>query len=136
MLLLLSRFVFSSVHDSPPGSAIPGILQARKNIGVGHHFLLQCMKVKRESGVWGRVLCCAWSLGHVPWTAAHQLPLSMQFSRQEYWSGLPCPPPGALPTQGLNPHLCISCTAGGFFTTEPAGKPTEIIRELKCLSIK
>ena len=35
-----------------------------------------------------------------PWTAAHQVPLSMGFSRQEYWSGLPCPPPGDLLTQG------------------------------------
>ena len=35
------------------------------------------------------------------WTVAHQAPLSMGFSRQEYWSGLPCPPP----TQGSNPHL-------------------------------
>ena len=43
-----------------------------------------------------------------PWTAARQAPLFMGFSRQEYWSGLPCPPPGALPTQGLNlSHLCL-----------------------------
>ena len=34
------------------------------------------------------------------WTVAHQAPLSMGFSRQGYWSGLPCPPPGALPSQG------------------------------------
>ena len=40
-----------------------------------------------------------------PWTAAHQAPLSMGFSRQGYWSGLPCPPPGIFPTQGLNPSL-------------------------------
>ena len=40
-----------------------------------------------------------------PWTAAHQVPLSMEFSRQEYWSGLPFPPPGDLLTQGLNLHL-------------------------------
>ena len=39
-----------------------------------------------------------------PWIAAHQTPLSMGFSRQEYWSGLPFPPPGDLP-RGLNPHL-------------------------------
>ena len=42
-----------------------------------------------------------------PWTVAHQAPLSMEFSRQEYWSGVPCPPPGNLPTQGLKagvPH--------------------------------
>ena len=38
-----------------------------------------------------------------PWTIAHQTPLSMGFSRQEYWSGLPFPPPGALPNPGIEP---------------------------------
>ena len=38
-----------------------------------------------------------------PWTLAHQAPLSMGFSRQEYWSGLPCPPPGDLPNPGVEP---------------------------------
>ena len=38
-------------------------------------------------------------------TEPHQAPLSMGFSRQEYWSGLPYPPQGIFPTQGLNPHL-------------------------------
>ena len=38
-----------------------------------------------------------------PWTVAHQAPLSMGFSRQEYWSGLPCPSPGDLPNQGIKP---------------------------------
>ena len=51
-------------------------------------------------------LCCAWLLSHVrlfatPWTAARQAPLSMGFSRQEYWSGLPCPPPGDRPNPGM-----------------------------------
>ena len=50
------------------------------------------------------------SLGRVqlfatPWTVAHQAPPSMEFSRQEYWSGLPFPPLGDLPDQGLNPGL-------------------------------
>ena len=36
-----------------------------------------------------------------PWTVAHQAPLSMGVSRQEYWSGLPCPPPGDLPNLGI-----------------------------------
>ena len=46
------------------------------------------------------------SLTHVTlWTIAHQAPLSMGFSRQEYRSGLPCPPPGDLPNPGLNPGL-------------------------------
>ena len=40
-----------------------------------------------------------------PWTEAYQAPPSMGFSRQEYWSGLPCPPPGDLLTQGLDLHL-------------------------------
>ena len=39
------------------------------------------------------------------WTIAYQSPLSMGFSRQEYWSGLPCPPPGDLPNPGSYPHL-------------------------------
>ena len=39
------------------------------------------------------------------WTIAHQVSLSMGFSRQEYWSGLPFPPPGVFPTQGSNPGL-------------------------------
>ena len=38
-----------------------------------------------------------------PWSTAHQAPLSMGFSRQEYWSGLPCPPPGDLPEPGVEP---------------------------------
>ena len=41
----------------------------------------------------------------IPWTVAHQAPLSMEFSRQEYWSGLPFPSPGIFPTQELNLHL-------------------------------
>ena len=45
-----------------------------------------------------------------PWTVAHQAPLSMGFHRQEYWSGLPCPPPGNLPDPGGRTHVSyISC---------------------------
>ena len=51
-------------------------------------------------------------------TAAHQAPLSMGFSRQENWSGLPCPPPGDLPNPGVKPaSLTSPALAGGFFTT-------------------
>ena len=49
------------------------------------------------------------------WTIAHQAPLSMGFSRQEYWSGRTCPPPGDHPTH----NSCVSCIAGGFLTAEP-----------------
>ena len=49
---------------------------------------------------------------------SHQAPLSMGFSRQEYWSGLPCPPPGDLPEPGINPMSLMSPTlAGGFYIT-------------------
>ena len=53
-----------------------------------------------------------------PWTVACQAPLSMGFSRKEYWSGLPFPPPGDLPDPMIEPISFISSTlAGGFFTT-------------------
>ena len=51
--------------------------------------------------------------------AAHQPSLSMEFSRQEYWSGLPFPFPGIFPTQGLK---TMSPTPAGRFFTEPPGK--------------
>ena len=58
-----------------------------------------------------------------PWTIAHQAPLSMGFSRQEYWNGLPSPPPGDLPNPGIKPTSPVSLAlAGEFFTTEPPGK--------------
>ena len=56
-------------------------------------------------------------LSATPWTVAPQPPLSMGFSRQEYWSGLPGPPPGDLPDPGIEPSS--PALAGGFFTTEP-----------------
>ena len=53
-----------------------------------------------------------------PWTVAHQAPLSMGFSRQEYWSGLPYSPPEDLPDPGIEPACLKSLAlAGGFFTT-------------------
>ena len=52
-----------------------------------------------------------------PWTIARQAPLSMGFSRQGYWSGVPCPPPGDLPDPGIEPmSLPSPAFAGRFFT--------------------
>ena len=56
-----------------------------------------------------------------PWTAVCQALLSMRFFRQEYWSGLPFPPPQNLPDPGIEPTSLA--LAGGFFTTDPPGKP-------------
>ena len=57
-------------------------------------------------------------LFEIPWTVVHQSPLSMGFSRQEYWSGLPFPSPGDLPDPGIE-RCSLLCPelAGGFFTT-------------------
>ena len=75
---------------------------------------------------------CVCVLSHVqlfatPWTAAHQAPLSMEFSRQEWWNGLPFPTPGGLPDPGIEPDSPASLVLSGrFFTTEPPGEPVYI----------
>ena len=59
-------------------------------------------------------------LSATPWTVAHQVLLSMGFSRQEYWSGLPCPSSGYLPNQGIKSvSLRSPPLVGRFFTTSP-----------------
>ena len=68
----------------------------------------------------------AQSLSHIwlfvtPWTAANQAPLSMGFSRQEHWSGLPFPPPEDLPHSGMEP--ASPALASKFFTSKPPRKP-------------
>ena len=60
-----------------------------------------------------------------PWTVAHQAPLSVGFSRQGYWSGLPCPPPGDLPRPGIA-SLASPAMAGGLFATSQLGSPVKI----------
>ena len=75
----------NSIDSSPPGSPVPGILQARILEWVAISFSNAWkwkVKVKSLSRVWLLV---------TPWTTAYQAPLSMGFSRQEYWSGLPLP---------------------------------------------
>ena len=56
-----------------------------------------------------------------PWTVAHQASLSMGFSRQEYWSGLPCPPPGDLADTGIKPGS--PALQADSLPSEPPGKP-------------
>ena len=67
------------------------------------------------------------------WTIASQAPLSMGFSRQEYWSGLPCPPPGDLPDSGIEP--ASPALASRFFTAEPPGKPCLFTHHLWLFSL-
>ena len=56
-----------------------------------------------------------------PWTVANQAPLSMGFSRQKYWSGLPFPSPGELPNPGIEPGSPV--LQANFLPSEPLGKP-------------
>ena len=75
------------IDSSPPGSSVPGILQAR---------ILECVAIS-FSNAWKwkekvKSLSHLW-LFETPWTVAHQAPPSMGFPRQDYWSGLPLPSP-------------------------------------------
>ena len=68
-----------------------------------------------------------------PWTAAHQAPLSMEFSRQEYSSGLQFLPPGDLPDLGIK--MTSPILAGRFFTSVPPGSDTVLkLKKSKCAS--
>ena len=86
------------IDNSPPGSSVPGILQARTlewvTISFSNAWKWQ-MKVKSLSRVRPSV---------TQWTAAYQAPPSMGFSRQEYWSGVPLPSPIPLPGIKSGPH--------------------------------
>ena len=75
------------IDGSPPGSPIPGILQARTLEWVAISF---CNAFKWKLKV--KSFSCVWLLA-APWTAAYQAPPSMGFSRQEYWSRVPLPSP-------------------------------------------
>ena len=80
------------IDGSPPGSPVPGILQARVLKWVAISFFNAWKwKVKVKSLHHVRLLA-------IPWTAAYQGPPSMGFSRQEYWSGVPLPSPACVPT--------------------------------------
>ena len=68
--------------------------------------------------------CSDMSDSVILWTAVHQAPLSMGFSRLEYWSGLPFPTPGHLPDPGIEP--ASPALAGGFFTIKPPRKPQDL----------
>ena len=78
----------------------------------------------------GYVLVCASVVSNFStlWFVTHQASLSMGFSRQEYWSGLPCPPPGFFLTQGSNSRLlCLLHWQAGSLPLSTPGKPSQCI---------
>ena len=101
-------------------------------LGLTYAFLFQLIFVGRLSIKDGDVNCVHAKLLQscltlTPWTVGCQAPLSMGFSRQEYWTGLLCPPPRDLPNPGIEPASLVSpALASRFFTTGtvPPGKPS------------
>ena len=99
------------------------VVSSRQGVLMSHSFILSHLDGLQISCV------CMCALNRVrlfetPWTVACQTPLSMGFSRQEYWSTLPFLPSGDLPNSGVKPVLPVSpALAGRFFTTEAPGKP-------------
>ena len=80
------------------------------------------IKLKRFACCMCMLICV--QLFAIPWTVAHQAPMSRGFPRQEYYSGLPFPTPGDLPDPGIKPtSLGSPALPGRFFTTEPFGNP-------------
>ena len=81
------------------------------------------------SGILDLLMVCAFVLSHIqlfatPWTVVYQPPLSILFSRQEYWSGLQFPSLRNLPDPEIKPWS--PALTGRFFTTEPPGKPSSL----------
>ena len=91
----------------------------------------------RNMHVCAKCACVLSRLSHIRlcvtlWTAARQAPLSGRFSRQKYWSGLPCPPPGDLPDPGTEPaSLTSPALAGRFFTTSTIS----VLRVICCQTV-
>ena len=129
-LCVLSHFccvwLCAPMDCSPPGSSVQRVLQARilewvamsssrgssqprdrTNISLSLlHWQARSLPLEPPGMPPFNEFCSVQSLSHVqlfatPWTGVHQVPLSMGFSRQEHWSGLPCPPPGDLPDSGI-----------------------------------
>ena len=101
------------IDGSPPGSPIPGILQARTLEWVAISFT-NAWKWKVKVKLLSRVRLCA-----IPWTAAYQAPPSMGFSRQEYWSGVPLPSLILLPRYSELPQLfkCVDKMEGSLWSS-------------------
>ena len=96
----------------PTQGSNPGLLHCR--------WVLYCLSHK---GYCDRY-CHVWRFA-TPWTVGLQTPLSMGISKQDDWSGLPCPPPGDLPNPGIElKSLSSPALSAGFFTIEPFGKPS------------
>ena len=144
----LCPILWDSMHCNPQDSSVHGILQARILVWVfissskgssqlrdqthilSLHciaILLHCRGILYPLSHLGRLLLLLSHFSHVglcatPETAAYQAPPSLGFSRQEHWSGLPCPPPGDLPNPRIEPRS--PTLQVDSLPAEPQGKPS------------
>ena len=89
------------------------------------HFSLTHTLIIREK--WKCLSLSRIRLFAIPWAAAHQTPPSTEFYRQEYWNGLPCPPPGDLPNSGIKPES--PALRADSLPSEPTRKPSSNEKE-------
>ena len=101
-------------------NSFPSLLQMSLSHGDFFYYLYNLWIINNLNA---QSLSCVW-LFATPWTVARQAPLSMGLSWQEYWSGLPFPPPGDLSDPGNESSSpTIPALIGGFSITKPPGKP-------------
>ena len=115
-------------HRTVPWSTAPAASHGSSHVNVtpwtsAHQIFILHMTATLASTVLGLVTqLCPILCDPVGWTVALQAPLSMGFSRQEYWGGLPCPPPGDLPNPGIKP--CLQHCRWFFYHLSCQGSPT------------
>ena len=118
----LHSVLFEHIHHTSRNAEMPGLGRWRQEKCSGNEQPEQ-MESLKSCHTRSNAKYCLLLFSHVwlcatPWTVACQAPLSVDFSRQEYWSGLPFPCPRGLPDPGIKPASLVSpALAGGFFTT-------------------
>ena len=119
-----------SVHRKPTPPHQPGAHLSLASASLPFYLPLKSSFLICAVNFCAKVLACMHSyfscaqLSVTLWTVAHQVPLSTGLSRYEYWSGLPCPPPGDLPNPEIKPvSLTSPALTDGFLTTNAPGKP-------------
>ena len=119
----LGTLPFKGLHTTPwplplPKPYLPATSSYKRSWRKRFYFEQSCTQLKYELEKWQCKSLSSVQLCATPWTVALQAPLSMGFSRQEYWSGWPCPPPEDLPDPGMEPVSLMSPSlAERFFTT-------------------
>ena len=107
-------------------------MEVRRTAELGQGPKHRTKRVGRDDSSSGLYRLKKWKLAprsclfETPWTVAPQAPLSMGFPRQDYWSGLPYPPPGYLPNPGIEPGF--PALQADSLSPEPPGKPLQIER--------